>query len=171
MAEEVKGAEVDLAAQLEAERQARIAAEERATLAEVKATNWEQVGLKRKGKLEGDESFFGEDRDVDDVKRLIDGKVAQTQKEFEISRQIDAEKRRAEKAESALAEVLRAKDNKPEGALGASSSGGQEVKDSVFSENQLAGLTAKWTKMGFNEEAQKRMLEQEKKAALARRAL
>lgn len=173
MAEEVKGAEgqLDLSAQLDAERQARQAAEERAAIAEVKANNWEVVGMKRKGKLEGDENFFGEDKDVDDVKKMIDGKVAQTQRELEIARQIESEKQLRIKAEGKLSEVLRAQDNKPAGAVGASSGGGQKVEDGVFSETQIASLENKWTRMGFNEEQKKRMLETEKKNALARRAL
>ncbi len=170
MAEEVNGADgaADLSAQLETERQARILAEEQTKIAKVEAENWKQVGLRRKGKLEGDESFFG-DNDVDDIEKVINGKVAQTQRELEIARQIESEKQARLKAEEKLAEVLRAKDNTPPAPTSGADGGDQKVPDGVFSEAQVANFTAVWTKRGYSEDMQKRMLETEKKNALARR--
>ena len=170
MAEEVKGAENDLAAQLEAERQARLAVEDKLAITEVEKENYKTVALKRKGKLENDDNFFG-DNDEADVEKVIGSKVAQTQKEREIARQIEIEKQARLKAESALAEVLRANDNKPTDGVGASSGGGQTVGDSIFSDAQVDALKQRWTIRGFSEEQQVRMLEQEKKNALARRQM
>lgn len=169
MAEEVKGVE-DLSVQLEAERQLRIELEDKLAVASVEKDNYKIVALKRKGKLENDENFFG-DNDEKDIEASVAKQIAQTQREREVSRQIESEKLLRLKAESALAEVLRAKDNKPAGSVGGSSGGGQEVADGVFSENQIASLENKWTRMGFSEEQKKRMLDTEKKNALARRAL
>lgn len=171
MAEE-NGAEgaVDLSAQLETERQARLAAEDRAAIAEAKSDNYKVVALKRKGKLDNDVDFFG-DKDEADIEKVIDANVAQTQREREAQRKVEAAERAAKIANDKLAEVIRAQDNKPAGSVGASSGGGQEVKDGIFSEAQEANMKSVWTHRGYSEEAQKRMLETEKKNALARRQL
>lgn len=168
--EENKSTEVDLAVQLESERQARLAVEDRLAIAEVEKDNYKTVALKRKGKLDNDDNFFGEN-DEADIERVIGGKVAQTQREREIAREIDTAKNEARKANEKLAEVLRAKDMKPDAGIGAAAGGGQEVKDGIFSAAQEAEMKTRWTKRGYSEEAQTRMLDSEKKSVLSRRSI
>lgn len=159
---------VDLAAQLEVERIARQQAEDRARVAEEVGNTWKDVGLRRKGKLEGDDNFFG-DHDVQDVEKVVEQKRLATLKDIETQRAIETEKARALAAEKKLEEVLRAKDLKPESGVGSASGGGQEVKDGIFSAAQEADMKARWTHRGYTPEQQARMLDTEKKNALARR--
>ncbi len=168
MAEENTGA--DLAAQLEAANTARQEAEDRAAVLATERDNYKVVALKRKGKLEDDTNFFG-DHDEADVEKLIGEKTTMVQKEREATRKLEAAEAARLKAEGALAEVLRAKDNVPGASVGAAAGGGQAVGDAIFSDAQVGALQNKWTRMGFSEEAQKRMLETEKKSALARKSV
>lgn len=160
----------DLAAQLEAERQARQEAEDRAAVIMEERDNYKTVALKRKGKLDNDEAFFG-DHDESDIEKTVGAKVSLKQSQLETQRKIAQAEAEAKRAKDALAEVIRAQDNKPASPTGGGSEGGQVVKDSVFSDEQLAELTDRWTKRGYTKEAQERMLVSEKKAALARRAI
>lgn len=170
MTDEVKGAEVDLVAQLETERIARQEAEDRLASTSVERDNYKTVALKRKGKLEDDEKFFG-DNDEADVERIVADKVKQTQSERENARRIEKAEAEARAANEKLTEIIRAQDNKPAGVIGTSAGGGQVVADGIFSQAQEAAMKQRWTIRGYSEEAQTRMLEVEKKNALSRRNL
>lgn len=158
--------------QLLAESQSRIAAlEDQSAVLQVERDNYKVVALKRKGKLENDENFFA-DHDEKDVEQQVSDAAKRVQQEREATRALEIERARATKLETDLAELKKAIDNKPAGSLGAGGSGdGQEVKDNVFSEAQETTLKQRWTSRGYSEEQQKRMLETEKRNALARRAL
>lgn len=100
--------------------------------------NYKNVALKRLGKLPGDASFLGNDElSVEEQVRiaLLDREIAKN-KEAEA-----LETKRILRENSELKLALK---NQPGKSLGGgSSSAGVEVKDNVFSEAQLAELTAR----------------------------
>lgn len=153
---------------LVAEQSARVTLEDRLAVIEVEKENYKTVALKRKGKLENDDNFFGE-HDEQDIEKKVASDAERIKAELEAARKLQESEARSAKLERDLSEIKTALDHKPASGLGASSGGGQEVKDSVFSEAQETALKQRWTSRGFNEDQQKRMLETEKRNALARR--
>ena len=160
---------VDLAAELELARVARQELEDKNAVLSIERDNYKLVALKRKGKLENDEDFFGQ-HDEKDVEAQVSREVALSQKERDVQRQIAAEKEARQKAEKKASELQLAIENQSKGAVGGGASGGgQEVKDAVFSETQLNEMNARWQKMGFDEAARTRMMDAEKRKALAKK--
>ena len=162
--------QVDLAAKVAQIEQEKALLAEELELTKVREANYKDVALRRKGKLESDESFFG-DRDVDDIEKTVSQREAELRQKLETERLIKLKDEEIRKANLKLEEVLRAKDLKPTNGVGTSSGGGQQVSDSIFSEAQVEALKQRWTIRGFTPEQQERMLEQEKKNALARRQI
>ena len=161
---------VDLAAEIARIEQEKALMAQELELTKVREANYKDVALRRKGKLEGDESFFGE-HDVEDIEKTVAQREAEVRQRLETERIIKQKDEELRKANLKLEEVLRAKDMKPESGVGSSSGGGQEVKDGIFSPAQEEEMKAKWTKRGYSAEAQARMLDAEKKNALARRSI
>lgn len=98
--------------------------------------NYKAVALKRKGKLAEDDEFFAKEGLEDFIKdkvieTLADKEVARAQAEKE------AELKRIIKENSELRLALK---NKPETSSGGDSGSNIEVKDSVFTNEQLVAL-------------------------------
>ena len=115
-------------------------AQEKLAKAEEERDNYKAVALKRLGKLPGDAEFLngGEDTEMTVAEQvrlqLLDREVEITRKE---------EKDAQAKLIKENAELRLLVSNKPNNPLGGSAGATSEVKDSVFSEAQLAVLTQK----------------------------
>lgn len=99
--------------------------------------NYKAVALKRKGKLAEDDEFFAKEG-LDD---LIRDKIVEINAENDLSKaqaERDAELKRIIKENSELKLALK---NRPGGSNGGDSGATVEVKDSVFTNEQLAALT------------------------------
>ena len=170
--DEQKGAEgtVDLAAEIARIEQEKALIAQELEVTKVREANYKDVALRRKGKLESDESFFGE-HDVEDIEKTVAQREAEVRQKLETERIIKQKDEELRKANLKLEEFFRAKDMKPESGVGSSSGGGQEVKDGIFSPAQEEGMKARWKGRGFNDEQIARMLDTEKKNALARRSI
>src|ERR1035437_1515941 len=130
-AEDAVAAEASVLEKLEAENAKLI--EER--------DNYRNVALKRLGKLPADSEFLGEGgKEID---ALIEDKV----KEALINKEIDSKGKEREdlfrKALKENAELKLALKNRPGGSLGSEGGSSIEVKDNVFSPEQIADLKRK----------------------------
>lgn len=99
------------------------------------AENYKTVALARKGKLPADSELLGEDFD-----ELVKAKVQEALVDTEINRQVNernAETARILKENAELKLLIK---NQPGTGLGSSSGQGSEVKDNVFSTQQLEAL-------------------------------
>lgn len=176
MDEEQKAAE-ELAAR-EAEEVAKKAVEEEETnaaeellaqkdeeIAKLKEDrdNYKNVALKRLGKLPGDADFL---EGVDEKTGLtVEEQVKKTLLEREIAKaeaDKDAEARRLAKENAELRLALK---NRPGSALGGGSGGSVEVKDNIFSNEQIEVLKAKAIRLGADPE---KFIENAKKNLQAR---
>lgn len=139
--------EIELARIAEEERIAAEIAEnpltklqEKLAKAEEDRDNYKAVALKRLGKLPGDDSFASKDGEELSVAEQV--RIALLDREVE-------DVRKAEKAENARlirenSELRLAAKNRPgSSGIGGDSGSSSSVKDSTFSESQIATLTAK----------------------------
>jgi hypothetical protein len=103
--------------------------------------NYKNVALKRLGKLPGDKEFLADDgKELDSI---IEEKVKATLLDREIARkqqEKEAEVRRLAKENAELRLALK---NRPGSSTGGDSGTSTEVKDNVFSEQQLTVLRKK----------------------------
>lgn len=124
--------------------------------------NWKELGLKRKGKLADDDDFFersGIDEFIKDKVReaLADKEIAMAQaaKDAEIKRLVRENN-----------ELRLASKNRPGFSVGGGDGSGPEVKDNVFSNDQLKDLELRAKKLGADPQ---KFIENAKKNFLARR--
>ena len=109
--------------------------------------NYKEVALKRLGKLPGDSALFGEnDKDISSIieekvkMALIDKEIARKELEKEV------ELKRILKENSELRLAIK---NRPgEGIGSGEGSGGLDVKDNVFSKDQIEDLKARAKRLG-----------------------
>lgn len=121
---------------------------EKLAKAEEDRDNYRTVALKRLGKLPGDAEFLGNESKELSVAEQV--KIALLDSEVEkvrASEKIEIERIRKENAELRLAIK-----NRPGSSIGGSSGGGAEVKDNVFSEQQIVTLRARATKLKIDPE-------------------
>jgi hypothetical protein len=126
--------------------------------------NYKTVALKRLGKLPADSEFLGEGGK--EIQDLIDDKVKEALLDKELARkqqEKDDEIRRMTKENAELRLALKNQPGKPLGGDGGNST---EVKDNVFSPEQLAELTKKAKAINADPE---KFIESAKKKVLARR--
>lgn len=121
---------------------------EKLAKAESDRDNYKEVALKRLGKLPGDAEFLQtQEKEMSVAEQvklaLLDNEVEKANK----AKDIEIERIRKENVELRLAAK-----NKPGSSIGGSSGGGAEVKDNVFSEQQLIALRARATKLGIDPE-------------------
>lgn len=106
--------------------------------------NYRTAALARKGKLAADSEFLGEDFD-----EFVDNKIKTVLADQEIARrnaEKDAELARIKKEN---AELRLAASNRPNASMGGIGGGSSvEVKDNVFSPQQIEVLTAKAKRIG-----------------------
>ena len=123
--------------------------------------NYKEVALKRLGKLPADSEFLGESGK--DINSLIEDKV----KEALVNKEINSKEREKEdlykKTLRENSELKLALKNRPGGSIGGESGAGVEVKDNVFSPEQIMALKAKATRLHadpekFVENAKKNLL-------------
>ena len=101
--------------------------------------NYKAVALKRKGKLAEDDQFFAKEG----IDEFIEDKVKTILADKEVNK-IQAEKEaQLKQIIKENAELRLALKNRPGGSIGGDSGGTVEVKDNVFSVEQLAALKQK----------------------------
>lgn len=114
--------------------------QEKVTKLEEERDNYKNVALKRLGKLPGDAEFL----DKDGSGELS---VAEQVRLTLLDREIEASKKAEREATARLvkenSELRLALKNKPGGSIGGESNGSVEVKDNVFSPEQLRALEQK----------------------------
>lgn len=126
--------------------------------------NYKEVALKRLGKLPADSEFLGDSGA--DISSLIEEKVkiALIDKELarkELERELEIKRLSKENTEMRLA--LK---NRPEGSIGGDSGGAIEVKDNVFTPEQIQALKRKAVMLKADPD---KFVENAKKNLLARR--
>lgn len=124
--------------------------------------NYKNVALKRLGKLPGDAEFLnkGEETELSVAEQV---RLALLDKEIESNkRQQEQETARLIKENSELRLALK---NRPGQGLGGGEGGGSEVKDNVFSAQQIDELTKKAKRLNADPE---KFIENAKKNLLAR---
>jgi len=122
-----------------AERDARIAK------LEEERDNYKNVALKRLGKLPADSEFLGENGG--DIQALIEDKVKTALIEREITLETKAKEDEFRKAQKTISELRLALKNRPGGSIGGEGGSSVEVKDNVFSPEQIMALKAKATRL------------------------
>ena len=111
--------------------------------------NYKAVALKRLGKLPGDSEFLGgnENGELSVAEQV---RLALLDKEIESANRLKEEEvKRIQKENSELKLALK---NRPGGSIGGESGSGVEVKDNVFSSEQLVVLKQKAQKLGVDPE-------------------
>ncbi len=120
--------------------------QEKLAKAEEDRDNYKKVALQRKGKLPGDPDFFKEEGELSVAEQV---RLALLEKDVEKVRE-------AEKLENARllrenAELRLAAKNRPGSSIGGSGSGSSsEVKDNVFSAQQIETMTARAKQLGID---------------------
>ena len=129
--------------------------------------NYKAVALKRLGKLPGDAEFLaGTDKDKKELSVAEQIKIALLDKEIELNeRAKDEEIKKIVRENGELKIALK---NRPGDSIGSGSgNSGVEVKDNVFSAEQIIALKSRATKLGldpdkFIENAKKNLLNKQK---------
>lgn len=109
----------------------------------VERDNYKEVALKRKGKLESDESFFGT-HDEKDIEDIVSSKVQNIRKDHENELARMQEQERLARIQRENEELKLALQNKPQAGSGGSSGGGQSVVTSPLSKEQEDALMARF---------------------------
>lgn len=123
--------------------------------------NIKKVALKRLGKLPGDADFMG------DAELTVAEQVRQALLEKEIESERKAKDDEAKKILRENAELKLALKNRPQNSIGGeSSSSAVEVKDNVFSPEQLAVLKERAKKLGVDPD---KFIERTKQNFIARK--
>ena len=102
--------------------------------------NYKTVALKRLGKLDGDAEFMAVDKESG---LTVEEQVKKTLVEREIARIEQDKANDAKRLAKENAELRLALKNRPGSGLGGDSGGSAEVKDNVFSSQQLEALKQK----------------------------
>lgn len=124
--------------------------------------NYKQVALKRLGKLPADSEFLGENGS--DINSLIEEKVKIALIDKEIARKEQEKEIKLRQLSKENSELRLALKNRPGDSIGGDSgNGGIEVKDNVFSNEQLKALEMKALRLKadpqkFIENAKKNLL-------------
>ena len=106
--------------------------------------NYRAAALARKGKLAADSEFLGEDFD-----EFVDNKIKTVLADQEIARRNAEKDAELAKIRKENAEMRLALQNRPGGSMGGVGGGSNlEVKDNVFSPQQIEALTAKAKRLG-----------------------
>ncbi len=100
--------------------------------------NYKEVALKRLGKLPADSEFLGDSGA--DISSLIEEKVKIALIDKEIARKELEKELEIKRITKENAELRLAIKNRPEGSIGGDSGGSIEVKDNVFTSEQIAVL-------------------------------
>lgn len=107
--------------------------------------NYKAVALKRLGKLPNDAEFMGEgSKDID---ALIAEKVQIALMDKEVSRKETERLAEIDKIRKENVELRLALKNQPGKSVGGSSGGGMEVKDNVFTPDQILKMHERATKL------------------------
>lgn len=141
-----------------AERDAKIAK------LEIERDNYKTVALKRLGKLPADSEFLGEAGG--DINALIEDKVKAALVDREISIETKAKEDEYRKIVRENSELKLALKNRPGSGTGGEGGSGGDVKDNVFSTEQLVNLRAKAIRLKADPE---KFIERAKQNLLARK--
>ena len=107
--------------------------------------NYKAVALKRLGKLPNDAEFMGEgSKDIDTI---IAEKVQIALMDKEVSRKETERLAEIDKIRKENVELRLALKNQPGKSVGGSSGGGMEVKDNVFTSDQILAMHARAAKL------------------------
>lgn len=122
--------------------------QEKLAKAEEDRDNYKKVALQRKGKLPGDQEFFKADESELSVAEQI--RIALFDKEVEDVKK--AEKEMTQKLIKENSELRLALKNRPGSSMGGDSGASLEVKDNVFSADQLQELKKRAVRLKLDPE-------------------
>lgn len=149
--EEIEKAKLEEEARLEAEKanDPLIKLQEENARLQEERDNYKKVALQRKGKLPGDTDFF---KDTDDGELSVAEQVKLALLEREIEKTREAEKAEIERIRKENSELRLAIKNRPGSSIGGDSGSSSDVKDNVFSVEQIKVLEAKAKRLGADPE-------------------
>lgn len=126
--------------------------------------NYKVVALKRLGKLPADSEFLGENGE--DIQSILEEKIKVALLDRDINRQEKEKEDVYKKTLRENSELRLALKNRPNGSIGGDSGASSEVKDNVFSPEQIVVLKQKAERLKLDPD---KFVENAKKNFLARK--